>query len=93
MQVLVVGMFRTGTTSITTALKELDYKVFGDRDIYRQDFGEFFRRASQKKYKGAGGKDFGLEQWESLFASSTVFLTAVLSCFPVLMSTCGNRQS
>jgi Sulfotransferase domain len=79
MQVLVVGMFRTGTTSITTALKVLGYNVFGDRDIYYRDFGEFFRRASKKKYKDIGGTNFGVEQWESLFASSTVSRAALLS--------------
>lgn len=77
MQVLVVGMFRTGTTSITSALKELGYNVFGDRDILYRDLGEFFWRMSKKKYKGASGKCFTLEQCESLFAFSTVFLTTI----------------
>jgi Sulfotransferase domain len=75
MLVLVLGLCRTGTTSIKVALKKLGYKdVYDTQDIWERDHSTIWSKAIEAKFQRQEHIDFKRDPFTKVLQNYDVSL-------------------
>jgi len=94
MKVLVLGLCRTGTQSIATALETLGFTpIYHMKEIYQNKHQDSWIRAMEAKFEGKG--EWGKEEWWGLLGGWEVsfLVLSLLSsfCYGVFLGCLGER--
>ena len=100
MKVLVLGLCRTGTTSIRTALGQLGIKTYGYKEAAIDGHCKYWNEAIDAKFNGSGKKLYGPAEFQKVLADyngvtdipAVLFVDELREAFPDARVVVSNRD-